>query len=358
MPDFDEFCHELKDIWQSKILTNHGPKNLLLEQNLKNYLKVKDLHLYNNATTALLIAIKALGLKGEVITTPFTFAATVNVIEWCGLTPVFCDIDESTLCIDADKIEKLINKNTSAILPVHVYGIPCDVKKIQAIADKYALKIIYDAAHAFGVEIGGVGIGNFGDISVFSFHATKLFNTGEGGAIAYQDHRLKDKLYLLKNFGIKGDEEVLLAGINGKMTEFQSLFGLQNLKKLSEEKNKREKISNLYRNFLEKIDGIKLVLSDNFHWASHQYFPIKISKESFGKSRDEIFQKLRKNNIFARKYFYPLCSNYDCYKNLPSANPSLLPIANRVSHEIICLPFYGDLSFEDVKKICDIILIG
>lgn len=356
VPDFNNFCQELKEIWSSKVLTNHGPKHALLEESLKNYLRVKEgLSLYNNATTALIIAIKALGLNGEVITTPFTFSATAHVIKWCGLTPVFCDIDEKTMCIDVDKIEKLITKNTSAIMPVHVYGIPCEVKKIQAIAQKYNLKIIYDAAHAFGVEIDGIGIGNFGDMSVFSFHATKLFNTGEGGAIVYNDNSFSERLYLLKNFGIREEEKVLSIGINGKMTEFQALLGIENLKILTKEIDKRKKISDLYWSLLGKINGVELIIPSNAN-ASYQYFPIRINKELFGKSRDDVFQKLRENNIYARKYFYPLCSNYDCYKGLPSSDPDKLPVSNKIAEEILCLPFYGDLQFEDIARICDIIL--
>ncbi len=354
LPDFDEFCTELKKIWDSRILTNQGPNHASLEQNLKNHLKVDGLYVYNNATIALLIAIKALDLKGEVIVTPFTFSATVHAIEWCGLTPVFCDIDPETLCIDPSKIENLITPNTCAIMAVHVYGIPCDVKKIQAIADKHNLKIIYDAAHAFGVEIDGVGIGNFGDLSVFSFHATKFFNTAEGGAITYKDKSLKDKLYLLRNFGIKSEEEILLSGINGKMNEFQALLGLKNLEILESEREKRKNIYDLYQSFLGKIEGIKFVISD-ISSTSYQYFPILIDKVKFGKSRDEVFLKLREHKIFARKYFYPLCSDYECYSELASANPDLLPIAQKSSQEILCLPFHGNLTSDDVRRISNII---
>lgn len=355
LPDFNEFCDELRKIWDSRILTNQGPNHNSLEQSLKNHLKVDGLYIYNNATIALLIAIKALGLKGEVIVTPFTFSATVHAIEWSGLTPVFCDIDPETLCIDPNRIEALITPNTCAIMPVHVYGIPCDVKTIQEIADKHNLKVMYDAAHAFGVEIDGVGIGNFGDLSVFSFHATKFFNTAEGGAITYKNTALKDKLYLLRNFGIKGEEEILMSGINGKMNEFQALLGLKNLQNLEIEKDKRRKIYDLYKSFLGKVDGIKLVISDSVG-GSQQYFPILIEKSKFGKSRDEVFLKLRENKILARKYFYPLCSDYECYKDLASANQDLLPVARKASQEILCLPYHGNLTSDDIGRISNIIL--
>lgn len=311
--------------------------------------------MFCNGTVALLTALKALELKGEVITTPFTFPATIHAIEWLGLTPVFCDIDINTMCIDADKISDLITDKTSAILGVHVYGMPCDVVQIAEIASKYDLKVIYDAAHSFITQIDQKPIGLYGDISMFSFHATKLFNTIEGGALIYNDPELADKLYLLQNFGIRNKETVELPGINGKINEIQAVIGLENLKNLDIEINSREEILKLYNNELSNIKGIKLLEYPKNTTPSLQYYPIRVDNNVAYTNRDQICESLKMHNIFARKYFYPLCSNYECYNHLPSAKRELLPIANKVADEILCLPFYGKINHDIVQDICNIV---
>jgi dTDP-4-amino-4,6-dideoxygalactose transaminase len=353
--DLDKFNIELREIWESQWLTNGGKKHQLLEEELKKTLKVPGLTLFNNGTIALLVATQSLRLSGEVITTPFTFPATPNVLSWNGITPVFCDIDEETLTIDAEKIKNLITAKTTAILGVHVYGMPCHVRAIQDVADNYGLRVIYDAAHAFGTEIDGVGIGNFGDISMFSFHSTKLFNTIEGGALTFQNTNLKKRIDLLKNFGIKNEEEVVMPGINGKMNEIQAAVGLLNLHDFEVERQKRQKVVDTYRKFLLDIPGIRIFEIPQNVKNSLQYFMIRIVK-GFGLSRDDLYSELQKYNVFARKYFHPLCSEYSYYKHMPSANPENLPIASKVAKEVLCLPLYGALELEDVEKICGIIL--
>ncbi len=343
------------EILSGEQLTNDGPHLQSLEKNLKSYLNIQNISLFCNGTIALLTALKALNLKGEVVTTPFTFPATIHALEWLGLTPVFCDIDHKTMCIDAEKIENLITEKTSAILGVHVYGMPCDVIKIKEIADKYNLKVIYDAAHSFITKIDGKSIGLYGDISMFSFHATKLFNTIEGGALVYNDNRLTDKLFLLKNFGIRNQESIELPGINGKMNEIQAIVGIENLNGLEVEIKKRKEIFELYNEELSNIKGVKLLEYPKNTTPSLQYYPIRIDENVTGTNRDKIYEKLKKENIFSRKYFYPLCSNYECYNNLPSAKKELLPVANKVSDEILCLPFYGDIDKEIIRKICKIV---
>lgn len=356
LPSLEELNQEIEAIFKTKRLTNMGEKHNLLESKLKDTLKVKNVSLFNNGTIALLTAIKALELPygGEVITTPFTFAATPHCISWNGLKPVFCDIEPNTMTIDVNKIESLINKNTSAILAVHVYGFPCAVKKIEEIAQKYNLKVIYDAAHAFSTEIDGIGIGNFGDITMFSFHATKLYNTIEGGALTYNDSHLKKKIYNLRNFGIQNEETIEDIGINGKMNEIQAAFGLLNLGLFREEKTKRAKIDQLYRKTLSSAKGIRLLEMPKNTTNSFQYFPIVVENE-FGLSRNELHIEFEKLNIHTRKYFYPLCSEYDCYKNLKSSKEENLPVANKIKNKVLCLPFYGDLDIRIVKIICEVI---
>lgn len=355
LPNLKEFTKELDDVWKSQWLSNNGPKHQLFEKKIEMVLKVPYVSLFNNGTIALLTAIKTLKLSGEVITTPFTFPATPHCLTWNNITPVFCDIDPVTMNIDADKIESLITKKTSAILAVHVFGTPCDVKKIQKIADKYNLKVIYDAAHAFGVKINGVGIGNFGDVSMFSFHPTKLFHTAEGGALAFKDVRFKTKIELLKNFGIKNEEKVVDIGINGKMNEIQAVLGLLVLGKVDEEMKKRKLLLDTYHHYLKDIEGISFVkLPDNIK-SSYQYFTIRINKKIFGKSRDYVYEHFKKYNVFTRKYFYPLCSEYPHYKNLPSSKKNNLPVAHKVVGEVLSMPFYGELSVGDVEKICNIL---
>ena len=360
LPNTDRVVDSIKEIWRSKRLTNNGPKCRELECRLQARLGVKYLSAFNNGTTALMVACRALNLTGEVITTPFTFAATPHALTWNNLTPVFCDIDPITLNIDANKIEPLITERTSAILAVHVFGTPCDVEKIQSIADKYNLKVIYDAAHAFGITLnGGGGIGGLGDVSMMSFHATKIYHTIEGGALMCRDARLKERIDLFRNFGIAGEEEVELPGLNGKMNELQAAIGLIMLDCIDDEREKRAALEKIYDEELRHCEGIirvpEFLLSSK---SNHQYYVIRIDREKFGRSRDEVYDTLRRYNVFARKYFYPLCSDYDHYKNLPSAAPERLPNAHRISEEVLSMPLYGELSVEDVKKICAIVREG
>lgn len=357
LPNLDKLQEKLKPIWQSKWLTNHGDTHREFEEKLQVVLKVRNVSAFNNGTIALLTALKALDLPqgSEVITTPFTFPATAHCITWNGLKPVFCDIEPDTMTIDADKIEGLINKNTSAILGVHVYGFPCDIEKIQAIANKYNLKVIYDSAHAFTTEVNGKGIGTAGDISMFSFHATKLFHTVEGGCLTYHNPEYREKIYYLRNFGIKNEEQVVGIGINGKMNELQAAIGLLNLELFEKEKQKRRIIKEVYRENLKSLSGIEIVEMPGNVTDSMGYFVIRIHKDIFGLSRNEVYDKLKEYNVFTRKYFYPLCSEYECYKNLPSSKEENLPVANKVKNEVLCLPFYGAMGKETVQRICELI---
>lgn len=352
LPDIEDVYSEIREIFDSKWLTNMGEKHKNLELALKNELKVKNLSLFNNGTIALVTAIKALNLPygSEVITTPFTFAATPHSIVWNGLKPVFCDIEPNTMTIDPNKIEELITPNTSAILGVHVYGFPCDVEAIQKIADKHGLKVIYDAAHCFSTEINGRGIGTFGDISAFSFHATKLFNTIEGGALTYNDDSLDRKIYNLRNFGIRNEEVVEEVGINGKMNEFQAAFGLLNLKIYRKEQEKRQKLKELYNNELSKIKGIRIPKMPDNVTNSYQYYPI-IIEDDYPISRNEIYDRFKEENIFTRKYFYPACTDYDCYKNDLSVKLAKLPVTNNLKNKVLCLPYYGSLEKETAEYI-------
>lgn len=346
--------NEIKEIWDSKWLTNNGCKHQLLEKKLRNVLKVPQISLFNNGTIALIVAIKALDLSGEVITTPFTFPATPNALVWNNIKPIFCDIDDQTLTISPEKFERLITKRTSGILGVHVYGMPCHVSEINQIAKNFNLKVLYDAAHAFNAEINGRGIGCYGDISMFSFHATKLFHTLEGGALSCNSEKLKTRIDLLKNFGIKNEEEVVLPGLNGKMNEIQASIGLLNLEIISQERSRRREVLKCYLDNLKEIPGIIPFTIPKNTKHSYQYFMVRV-KSGYGKSRDELYNKLRDFNVFSRKYFFPLCSDYPFFRELPSANPSNLPIAHKVVKEVLCLPFYGALALRDVEKICEII---
>lgn len=354
-PDLSKYNEQLEEIWESKWLSNNGKKHQLLEKKIKEVLKVDNVSLFNNGTIALIVAIQSLRLTGEVITTPFTFPATPHVLTWNNIKPIFCDINPHTLNIDADKIESMITPETTGILAVHVFGTPCEVTKIQDIADKYGLKVVYDAAHAFMTEIDDVGIGNYGDISMFSFHPTKLFHTGEGGGLAYRDSNLKSRIDLLKNFGIKNEDEVVMPGINGKMNELQAALGLVVLDIVEEERKKRAKLINKYVECLAGIAGISFLLNSDNIQSSYQYFVIKINQEKFGKTRNYVHDELKKYNVFTRKYFYPLCSDYACYKQLPSSRGENLQNARRIVQEVLSMPLYGELSEDDVEKICDII---
>jgi len=356
-PKLADFNKKLEDIWHSKILSNYGIQAKTLENKLKKVLKSNNLHIFNNGTIALLIGIRSLHLKGEVITTPFTFPATVNCLIWNNLTPVFCDIDPNTMNIDVDKIELLITSKTSAILAVHVFGSPCDVEKIQKIADKYKLKVIYDAAHAFETEINHKSIASYGDLTMFSFHPTKLFHTGEGGALVFKDANIGFESKMLGNFGIKNEEEVTVCGINGKINEMQSALGLLVLECRNKERARRKLIKGIYQKMLADVKGISFVRVDKKETkSSYQYLTIRIDENEFGRSRDFVYKEFKKYNVFTRKYFYPLCSDYPFCKNFKSAKKENLPVANKVVNEILAMPFYGNLKISDVKKICKILI--
>lgn len=354
MPSFREYCDEIKDLWETHWLTNMGVKHQQLEKNLLEYLNTKNITLFTNGHLALECAIAAFNFeKGqEVITTPFTFASTTHAIVRNGLIPVFCDINEENYTIDVDKIESLITEKTCAILPVHVYGHLCDVEGIEKIAKKYNLKVIYDAAHAFGVEKNGENCANFGDISMYSFHATKVFNTIEGGALTYKDSSLSKILTNLKNFGITGPETVEYVGGNAKMNEFQAAMGICNLRHLDSEILKRKKVVEKYRSRLKNIEGIKLVKAVEVEKENYAYFPVVFDNYKY--TRDKIFKKLEESNIIARKYFYPLINDFECYKENYSSEDT--PVAKYIADRVLTLPLYADLELEVVDEICDIIL--
>ncbi len=352
MPELEEYTNEIKDLFESHWLTNNGIKHIQLEKELCEYLNVKNIKLFCNGHMALYIALKALDLKGEVITTPFSFASTTHAIVQNGLTPVFCDINRDDYTIDVDKIEALITDKTCAIVPVHVYGNICDVDKIEVIAKKHNLKVIYDAAHAFGVKYKGESILNYGDISMLSFHATKVFNTIEGGALIYNNSSYSDKLNQLKNFGIIDEENVDYVGMNCKMNEFQAAMGLCNLRHIDSEIAKRKLIVERYVENLKNIKGIKLNKIQENVISNYAYFPIVVEDE-YELTRDDLFDLLAKNDICARKYFYPLINDYGCYNK--KYNSEDTPIAKDIADRVITLPLYADLSLETVDQICNII---
>ena len=354
MPTKEEYLKEIDDIWDSHILTNMGPKHTLLQEELKKYLQVENVELLTNGHMALEMSLQAMNLQGEVITTPFTFASTTHAIIRSGLKPVFCDIDPDSFTIDVNKIEALITDQTCAILPVHVYGNLCDVEGIDRIAEKYGLKVLYDAAHTFGETYKGVGVGNFGDASCFSFHATKVFNTIEGGAVTFKDRRLGEKLYDLKNFGIHGPESVTAVGANAKMNEFCAAMGLCNLRHVDEEINKRRHVFERYTKRLQNIEGIRLNAVPADVKSNYAYYPVIFEEKQFGATREEVFMELQKYDIYARKYFYPLTNTFECFENRYDVNQT--PIANHISKRVLTLPLYADLSMEDTDRICDIIV--
>ena len=355
LPELDDLTARLRDVWDSKWLSNGGHQHNTLEKRLEERLAVPNVSLFNNGTIALLVAIQSLRLQGEVITTPFTFPATTHVLWWNGITPVFADIDPDTMTLDPTSVEEAITQRTSGILGVHVYGIPCDVEALGDIADRHGLKVIYDAAHAFETEINGVGIGNFGDISMFSFHPTKLFHTGEGGCLSYRDSNLKPRIDLLKNFGIKSEFEVIMPGINGKMNEMQAALGHVVLELVDDERARRQRIRQQYEEELSGLPGITIPKTGSVVKDSGQYMVIRINGSEFGQDRDAVYEQLRAENIFARKYFFPLTSDYACYRNLSTARPERLPNAVRVSQEVLCLPYYGALTTDEVSAICEIV---
>lgn len=354
MPTMKEYMEEISTLWESRWLTNMGEKHEALTKELERYLDVKNLSLMSNGHMALEMAIQALGLTGEVITTPFTFVSTTHAIIRNRLTPVFCDINKTDYTIDTEKIESLITPRTTAILPVHVYGSICNVEEIDRIARKHGLKVIYDAAHAFGVRKDNIGIANYGDISIFSFHATKVFHTIEGGAVVYRDKEIGERLYDLKNFGIHGPERVDSVGANAKMNEFQAAMGLCNLRHIDEEIQKRKHVTERYQKRLGDIEGIMLRRAQESVQSNYAYFPIFIDWKKFGKSRNEIYEQMKRKNIIARKYFYPLTSEFECYRG--QFDVTLTPIALEASRQVLALPIYASLKYEVIDQICDIIL--
>lgn len=354
LPPLEEFTEYLQKIWDDKRLTNNGPMHQRLERELCEYLGVPEIALFNNGTIALLTALQALRITGEVITTPYSFVATAHSLLWNGISPVFVDIDPDTLNLDPKKIEAAITPHTSAIMPVHCYGNPCDVEAIQEIADNYNLKVIYDAAHAFGVQDEGGSVLRHGDLSAISFHATKVFNTFEGGAIVCPDAKTKQRINNLKNFGIVDEVTVVAPGINGKMSEVNAAFGLLQLQHIEHVLASRKEIAQLYGEYLSDVRGITVVPPSGQIVSNHAYYPILVDKE-YPLTRDELYQKLKDNGIFGRRYFYPLISEFSMYRGMPSAAPENLPIASGVAEKILCLPIYPTLDHLAIEKISDII---
>jgi dTDP-4-amino-4,6-dideoxygalactose transaminase len=354
IPEYEEYCAEIRSIWDSHWLTNMGEKHQQLEQGLKDYLGCNELALFVNGHLALEMAIEAFDLHGEIITTPFTFASTTHAIVRRGCTPVFCDIEPVTYTMDVSKIESLITDKTVAIMPVHVYGNLCDVEEIARIAKKHNLKVIYDAAHAFGVTKDGVSAACFGDASMFSFHATKVYNTIEGGALCFGDVSLKQRVNDLKNFGINGPEEVLYVGGNAKMNEFCAAMGICNLRHVDEWIEQRREVVERYRERLSNVPGLKLIKPQHGVKENYAYFPVVF--DGYKYTRDEVFSRLAEENIIARKYFYPLTNSFDCYKGRPGFDTEATPVAEHVAQRVLCLPLYAGLSMEECDRICDVIL--
>ncbi len=355
LPPLDEFQKYLEQIWKKKWLTNNGEFHQQFEKELAKYLNVPYVSLFTNGTLALVTALQALNIKGEVITTPYTFVATSHALVWNNIKPIFVDVDPVYGNLDPNKIENYITDKTTAILPVHVYGNPCETEKIQKIADKLNLKIIYDAAHAFGVEQNGQSILNKGDLSILSFHATKVFHTFEGGAIISHSSDMKHHIDNLKNFGYRGETVVEEVGVNGKMSEFNAALGLLQLQYINQAIEKRKKVADIYYKKLLNINGLRLIKHrENTKW-NYAYFPIYIDESEYLISRDQLYEKLKQNNIFGRRYFYPLISEFPMYKDLPSAETANLQVAHKTSRQVICLPIYPDLKEKELDNICSII---
>ena len=356
LPDLEEFHALLKEIWDSKWVTNNGSFHKQLEKELAEYLKVPYISLFTNGTLPLLTALQALRITGEVITTPYSFVATTHSIWWNGCKPVFVDVDPATGNIDPDKIEAAITPRTTAIMPVHVYGKPCDTKRIQEIPDKYGLKVIYDAAHAFGVEVNGESILNAGDMSTLSFHATKVYNTLEGGALVMHDAETKKRIDYLKNFGFAGETEVVAPGINSKVDEVRAAYGILNLRQVDAAIEARHQVAVKYREALRPVEGITFM--DDMAGVKHNYsyFPIFVDAEKYGMTRDELYEKMKSYNVLGRRYFYPLISTFSTYRGLPSASPVNLPNAHKMADSVICLPMHHDLSEEDVNSVINLLL--
>lgn len=370
LPDLEEFHGLLKEIWASRWVTNMGQFHRQLERALAEYLKVPYISLFTNGTLPLLTALQALRIKGEVITTPYSFVATTHAIWWNGCTPVFVDIEEDTCGIDPDKIEAAITPRTTAIMPVHCYGHPVKMKRIQEIADHYGLKVIYDAAHAFGVEMEGGSVLNAGDMSTLSFHATKVYNTLEGGALIVHDEEIKKHIDYLKNFGFAGETEVVAPGINSKMDEVRCAYGLLNLKQVDAAIDARRKVASKYVEALKDVRGIRMFpyMLDSFGYQSplfpgegsgvrlnYSYFPIFVNAKEYGMTRDALYFKLQDAGVYGRRYFYPLISTFNTYRNLPSAAPANLPVATRIADEVICLPMHHALSEDDIERVVSVV---
>ena len=353
LPDLDEFNELLKDIWSRKWLTNNGHYHQELEKALCEYLKVPYISLFTNGTLPLITALQALRITGEVITTPYSFVATTHSLWWNGIKPVFVDVDPLTGNLNPDKIEAAITPRTTAIMPVHVYGNPCDTKRIQEIADKYGLKVIYDAAHAFGVEVNGESVLNAGDMSTLSFHATKVYNTIEGGALIMHDEATKKRIDYLKNFGFAGETTVVAPGINSKMDEIRSAYGLLNLKQVDAAIEARHQVAVKYREALREVNGIRFMEDIPGVRHNYAYFPIFIDAEEYGMTRDELYFKMKEQNVLGRRYFYPLISEFSTYRGLESARPENLPVAHRIASSVICLPMYHNLTENEVNRVID-----
>ena len=351
LPDLDDFNKVLKEIWDSKWITNNGQFHKQLEAALCEYLKVPYISLFTNGTLPLLTALQALRITGEVITTPYSFVATTHSIWWNGCRPVFVDIEEETCGIDPNKIEAAITPKTTAIMPVPCYGKPVKMKQIQEIADKYGLKVTYDAAHAFGVEVDGESVLKAGDMSTLSFHATKVYNTLEGGALVVHDEQTKKRIDYLKNFGFAGETEVVAPGINSKMDEVRAAYGLLNLKQVDEAIEKRHQVAVKYREALRDVPGVRFF--DDMPGVRHNYsyFPIFVNAEEFGETRDNLYYKMKADGVLGRRYFYPLISTFSTYRGLPSATPENLPVATRLANDVICLPMHQELSATDIKRV-------
>lgn len=356
LPSIDDFNDLLKEIWTSKWITNNGTFHQQLEKALCEYLKVPFISLFTNGTLPLITALQALRITGEVITTPYSFVATTHSLWWNGIKPVFVDIDPTTGNIDPDKIEAAITPKTTAIMPVHVYGKPCDTKRIQDIADKYGLKVIYDAAHAFGVEVNGESILKAGDMSTLSFHATKVYNTIEGGALVMHDEKTKKRIDYLKNFGFANEIEVVAPGINSKMDEMRSAYGLLNLKQVDTAIEARHQVAIRYRESLRLIKGISFMNDMPGVKHNYSYFPIFVDAEKYGMTRDELYIKMKEHNVLGRRYFYPLISEFSTYRGLPSSNKENLPNAHKMADSVICLPMHHELKKEDIKNILETII--
>lgn len=356
LPPLDEFVTYLEKIWDNKWLTNNGPFHQQFEKELADYLGVKYISVFSNGTLALITALQALRITGEVITTPFSFVATTHSLWWNNIKPVFVDIEDTYFNLDPAKIEAAITPQTTAIMPVHVYGNPCYMDEIQRIADIYGLRVIYDAAHAFGVKKDGQSIMNWGDLSILSFHATKVFNTIEGGAIICQDEKTKQRIDLLKNFGFKDEVTVIEPGINAKMNEVQAAYGSLQLKYVDSYIDRRREIAQLYTKLLKDVKGITVLHEMDGVDHNYAYFPIQVNTAEYGMSRDDLYFGLQKHDVVGRRYFYPLISDFPTYRGLPSSKADNIPVATRMAKEVICLPIYSELALSDVERVCRLIV--